>query len=236
MQYHPDRNPGDAAAAERMAEINIAYEAITKAAGGIYGFVVSLVVAIAGSGKTRRLAEALSALDEARVVIACPTIALIREVEDWLEEFDAEVPVTAIHSDQHGDRFVRQRIWKCLRRGEEARPARRHPGCAAMRRSSTWGHRRSTPPTTTCIFDEVPDAYSFAARQLDDGIRWVQHLIEATPYRKGVLRLQPAIGAEERLDWIRKNPHGCEVNALFSDLAAHCSIPAPHLRAGRPLG
>jgi hypothetical protein len=70
------------------------------------------VVAIAGSGKTRRLAEALSALDEARVVIACPTIKLISEVQDWHQKFDAEVPVTAIHSDQHGDRFVRQRIWK----------------------------------------------------------------------------------------------------------------------------
>ena len=46
------------------------------------------------------------------MVIACPTIALIREVEDWLEEFDCEVPVTAIHSDQRGDRFVKQRVWK----------------------------------------------------------------------------------------------------------------------------
>jgi hypothetical protein len=79
------------------------------------------------------------------------------------------------------------------------------------------------------FFDEVPDCYSFAARRLDDGIRWVQHLIEATPYREGVLRLQPAIGAEDRLDWIRKNPHGCEVNALFSDLAASLLDPMRHI-------
>ena len=34
MQYHPDRNPGDADAAERMKEINRAYEAIIRAARG----------------------------------------------------------------------------------------------------------------------------------------------------------------------------------------------------------
>ena len=79
------------------------------------------------------------------------------------------------------------------------------------------------------FFDEVADYYSIAARRLDDGIRWVQHLIEATPYREGVLRLQPAIGAENRLDWIRKNPHGCEVNALFSDLAANLLDPMRHI-------
>jgi hypothetical protein len=93
-QHHPDLNPGNDAATAKMKDINLAYEAIKS---GVLGFVAMLVIAIAGSGKTRRLSEALSALDEAYVVIACPTIQLIREVEGWLEEFETEVPVTAIH-------------------------------------------------------------------------------------------------------------------------------------------
>ena len=231
MQYHPDRNPGDPAAAERMAEVNAAYEAITKGVpwGGIYGFVCLLVVAIAGSGKTRRLAEALSALDEARVVIACPTIKLISEVQDWHQKFDAEVPVTAIHSDQHGDRFVRQRIWKYF----EDAVKKPDPRGGILVCSHAAIFDLGPPPINasdySLFFDEIPDCYSFVVRRLDDGIRWVSHLIEATSFRKGVLRLQPAIGAENRLDWIRKNPHGCEVNALFSDLAAHLLDPQRHI-------
>ena len=51
MQFRPDRNPGDLAAAERMAEINDAYAALTRGREwGTYGFVVSLVVSAAGSG------------------------------------------------------------------------------------------------------------------------------------------------------------------------------------------
>src|ERR1700693_1380175 len=46
MQFHPDRNPGDAAAAARMKDINLAYEEIK---GGVLGFIVMLVIAIAGS-------------------------------------------------------------------------------------------------------------------------------------------------------------------------------------------
>jgi hypothetical protein len=67
----------------RRCEVNLAYEAIKVS---FYGFVAAHVVAIAGSGKTRRSAEAPSALDEARIVIACPTIKLISEVQDWLQK------------------------------------------------------------------------------------------------------------------------------------------------------
>ena len=69
--------------------------------------------------------------------------------------------------------------------------------------------------------------------------RW--HPLGSAPDRghaiqPGVLRLQPATGAEERLDWIRKNPTADEVNALFSDLAADLLDPhAPCLRAGGSL-
>jgi hypothetical protein len=101
MQFHPDRNPGDAAAEERMKEINDAYAAITRGCGwgDIYGFVVWLVAAIAGSGKTMALASSLAATRVAHTVIACPTIALIGEVEAWLLQFEATVPVTVIHNE-----------------------------------------------------------------------------------------------------------------------------------------
>ena len=124
--------------------------------------------------------------------MACPTIKLIREVEDWLEEFDGRVPVTAIHSDQHGDRFVRQRIWKYF----EDALKKPDPRGGILVCSHAAILDMGPPPINatdySLYFDEVPDAYSFAARRLDDGIRWVQHLISATPYKKGVLRLQPA--------------------------------------------
>ena len=124
---------------------------------------------------------------------------------------------------------MRQRIWKYL----ENAAKKPDPRGGILVCSHAAVLDLGLPPINASdydlFFDEVPDCYSFAARQLDDGIRWVQNLIEATPYRKGVLRLQPAIGAEARLDWIRKNPHGCEVNALFSDLAAHLLDPQRHI-------
>jgi hypothetical protein len=79
------------------------------------------------------------------------------------------------------------------------------------------------------FFDEVPDAYSFCLRRLSDGIRWINQCVEAVPFKKGVLRLVPTPGEEKRIDWIRRNPFGDEVNALFSDLAADLLDPMRHV-------
>jgi hypothetical protein len=111
-QFHPDRNPGDIAAAARMAEINLAKDAILKGTtwNGIDALVVALVVAVAGSGKTRTLALDLAARDATCAVVAGATIRLIGEVNGWLSKFHVSVPVTVIHSDQQGDRMVQQRV------------------------------------------------------------------------------------------------------------------------------
>ena len=89
-RYHPDYNPGDAAAAAKMAAINAAYEAIKRnlrlsiAADAVsdvdaaaHALEILLVVAIAGAGKTRALAKWLAGETVAHVVVAAPTIALI---------------------------------------------------------------------------------------------------------------------------------------------------------------
>ena len=131
MQFHPGRNPGDAAAAERMAEVNDAYAALTR---GTYGFVVSLVVSIAGSGKTRALARHLAEASVAHTVIACPTIALIGEVEAWLLQFEVKVPVVVIHSEQ-SDRSVQRRIGKWFEEAQKSRPTRRCVGLQSCRRA-----------------------------------------------------------------------------------------------------
>jgi hypothetical protein len=124
---------------------------------------------------------------------------------------------------------VRQRIWRYF----EDAVKKPHPAGGILVCSHAAILDMGPPPANAgdyeLFFDEIPDAYNFAARRLDDGIRWVSHLIEATPFRRGVLRLLPAIGALRPLDRIAKNPNGCEVNALFSDLAAHLLDPMRHI-------
>ena len=70
------------------------------------------MVAIAGSGKTRALAETLARQAVAHTVVACPTILRINEVEDWLKQFGVTVAAAVIHPDQNGDRATRQHVWK----------------------------------------------------------------------------------------------------------------------------
>ena len=221
MQFHPGRNPGDAAAAERMAEVNDAYAALTR---GTYGFVVSLVVSIAGSGKTRALARHLAEASVAHTVIACPTIALIGEVEAWLLQFEVKVPVVVIHSEQ-SDRSVQRRIGKWF---EEAQK-NPDPRGGVLVCSHAAALDRVTPPINAglfdLVFDELPEIYQFAARQFGPiGHQHITRHLTATPYRNGVLRLRPAdIGGKsyERLTLIARNaPRRCEVDALFQDWAA----------------
>src|SRR3954466_639600 len=87
-QYHPDHNPGDAAATARMASINAAYDSIKE--GPPLGIsanststgapptpltrAVLLVLAISGAGKTRALGKWLSGQTCAHVIVAAPTI------------------------------------------------------------------------------------------------------------------------------------------------------------------
>ena len=231
MQFRPDRNPGDLAAAERMAEINDAYAALTRGREwGTYGFVVSLVVSAAGSGKTSALARHLAEASVVHTVIACPTIALIGEVEAWLLQFEAKVPVVMIHSEQ-SDRSVRRRIGKWF---EEAQK-NPDPRGGVLVCSHAAALDMVTPPINAglfdLVFDELPEIYRFAARQFGPiGHQHITRHLTATLYRNGVLRLQPAdIGGKhyERLTLIARNaPRRCEVDALFQDWAA--AVIDPH--------
>ena len=226
MQYHPDRNPGDAAAAERMREINLAYESLAKGTpwrGGadIHIFVVLLVVAVAGAGKTRSLAQRLSAVPVSYTVVAAPTIALVGEILGWLKRFDARVPVTTIHSEQ-SDRPVNERVRKWFDQ-QDKKPDPR----GGILLCSHAAVLDMPPPANARIFDlvcdEVPEVFAFESRQFVRGHWWITRYLIADQYRPGVLRLRPAdIGGPsfDRLTHIARNwPHD-EVDALFQGLAA----------------
>ena len=155
-----------------------------------------------------------------------------------------------IHSDQRGDRFVKQRVWKWFEDAVKKPDPRGGILVCSHAAILDLGPPPINATNYSLYFDEVPDAYSFAARRLDDGIRWIQHLISATPYKPGVLRLQPETGAEARLDWIARtlmatnstrwsgtSPPICSIrNAMFScwRIAGRTSpsSTAPHEFAG----
>jgi hypothetical protein len=229
MQYHPDRNPGNADAAERMKDINDAHEAITKGRpwDGEYAFIIQIVVAIAGAGKTREYARRLAAQIQAHVIFAAPTIQLIREIEEWLSKFNASVPVATVHSGD-GGRSVQDRIGKWF--DQQMKNPDPRGGILVASHAAVLG---MVPPLTASTFDlvidEIPDVFSFRLKQIGFTHWWLTQYVSATAYRPGVLRLQPkdiAGPAYEKLRWIARNRPFDEGQAVYSELAA--AVVNPH--------
>jgi hypothetical protein len=240
-RYHPDYNPGDAAAAAKMAAINAAYEAIKRnlrlsiAADAVsdvdaaaHALEILLVVAIAGAGKTRALAKWLAGETVAHVVVAAPTIALITEVGEWLQRYKATVPVVVIHSDQGGDQFVSERIRRWFEQQETK------PDAAGGILVISHAAVLDLPPQADAgryqlIFDEAPDCFTLGTRRLGRGHWWISRFVCGAPFRGRVLRLRPHdIGgpAFEALSRIARNRPFDEVDALFQELAS--AIIDPH--------
>jgi hypothetical protein len=71
------------------------------------------------------------------------------------------MPVTTIHSDQHGDRFVRQRMWKYF----ESAAKQPDPPGGILVCSHAAVLDLGPPPINASdydlFFDEVPDCFSF---------------------------------------------------------------------------
>jgi hypothetical protein len=235
-QYHPDRNPGNANAAAKMANVNAAYELLKRRSrlsieGGhvtARDFEISLVVAIAGGGKTRALAKWLAGETVAHVVVAAPTIALVNEVAEWFRSFNCTVPVSVIHSDQGGDRSVSARIRQWFD-GQEKNSDTRGGILACTHAAALDLYPTAVARRFALVFDEVPECSTFTTRNLGRGHWWISRHIVAAPFRGAVLRLQtkdmrgPAYDALAR---IVTNAPFDEVDALFQQLAA--AIIDPH--------
>jgi DnaJ-like protein len=235
-RYHPDHNPDDPTAAARMAAINAAYDTLTRSSiPGISAvrssagaspttrmFVVLLVLAISGAGKTRALGKWLSGERIAHVVVGAPTIALVTEVAEWLQRYKVSVPVDVVHSEQGGDQSVSARIQRWFEHQQKK------PASAGGILICTHAALLDLTPQPCAarfdlIFDEIPDCFSFVTRHLGRGYRWISRFVIGTPFRHGVMRLQSKdIGGPmyEMLAKIARNVSFDEVDAVFQELAS----------------
>ena len=205
LKYHPDRNPGDAFAAQMMADINDAIDQIK-------GWSIALLEAIAGSGKTREFSRATSRGDYLYVVIAAPTIDLLEEIKDWLAQFKCRTPIAIIHSGQHATRSVQERIAAWF----ETQTKSRYPaGVLAITQQALL--ELEVPETAghyALVCDEVLDVAAFEMYPLPRRFADVAYLVEPQSYRDGVYQLvarkhdakqHGARAPEQRLETIAKN-------------------------------
>lgn len=188
---------------------------------------IRLLVAIAGSGKTREVARYLASLTVVHAVIAAPTIQLIGEIENWLTQFGCTVPVVAIHSDQ-GSRAVNERIAKWFNDQQKKAPAAggilvcSHTALLDMAIPENAGE-------FDLFVDEVPEIFGFANRQFVRNHRIITRFIEADAYCKGILRLQAAYDPDfsyDRLVHMARNWPYDEHDALEAKWAAAIIDPS----------
>ena len=118
---------------------------------------ILLLIAVAGSGKTRAVAQHHAAQTVARSVMAAPTIALIDEIEEWLKRFDCKVPFSAIHSEQ-GSRAVNERVAKFFEH-----QLRKAPAAGGILVCTHTALLDMVPPENASEFDlvvdEAPDVF-----------------------------------------------------------------------------
>jgi len=189
---------------------------------------ILLLLAIAGSGKTRGVARYHAAQTVAHSLLAGPTIALIGEIEDWMKRFACQVPVTAIHSEQ-GSRAVTERVRKWFEHQAKTEP----PAGGILVCSHAALLNMAAPENAgefDLFVDECPEIFEFESRRFADRTnhKMITRYIEAQPYTKGVLRLTAAYDPDfsyDRLVFIARNwPHD-DHNALEQKFAANVVDP-----------
>ena len=187
---------------------------------------ILLLIAVAGSGKTREVACYLASLAVAHAVVAAPTIAMIRETEDWLKRFNCTVPVVAIHSDQGGSRAVMERVRKWWEEQEKKSDPR-----GGILVCSHAAFLDMVPPKLAGEFDlyidEPPQVFSFATRWWQGGHHAITRFLAADPYTDGVLRLRAGDtpNAYDQLVYKARNRPFNEFDALVQQVAAEVIDP-----------